>query len=197
MTDQSRAAPSSLTVVAPTGPAAPRCRRPPALPGVVECRASARAGAATPSRQAHRLARRGAWLASLALLAPSALAHDLQHTVAPAQALVVELRYPDGSPFAFEAYEVHRDGDTVPYQVGRTDTAGRIAFLPDGPATWRVRAFSEDGHGLDVRVESTAAGAVEAAGSSAYDRFTRIAVGVGVILGLFGILTLFVRRRSA
>lgn len=109
---------------------------------------------------------------------------------------MIELRYPDGSPFAFEAYEVHRGEEQAPHQVGRTDAAGRIAFLPDGPAHWRVRAFSEDGHGLDVRVESTEAGVVEAAGSSAYDRFTRIAVGVAVILGLFGILKLFVKRRT-
>lgn len=109
---------------------------------------------------------------------------------------MIELRYPDGSPFAFEAYEVHRGEEKAPHQVGRTDAAGRIAFLPDGPAHWRVRAFSEDGHGLDVRVESTEAGVVEAAGSSAYDRFTRIAVGVAVILGLFGILKLFVKRRT-
>jgi nickel transport protein len=141
--------------------------------------------------------RRLGLIAALALAAPPALAHDLQHTVAPTQALVVELRYPDGSPFTFEAYEVYREPDKVPYQVGRTDASGRIAFLPDGPASWRVRAFSEDGHGLDVRVESTAAGAVATSGQPAYDRFTRIVVGVAVILGLFGILTLFVRRRSA
>jgi nickel transport protein len=135
-------------------------------------------------------------LATLTLLAFPAAAHDLQHMAAPAQALVIQMHYADGSPFAFEAYEVYRDGEKVPQQVGRTDKTGRIAFLPDGPATWRVKAFSEDGHGLDIRVESGAGGTVEAADRPLFDRFARIFVGVAVILGLFGILALFYRRDS-
>jgi nickel transport protein len=136
-------------------------------------------------------------LAILALLPYPAAAHDLQHTAEPAQALVIQMHYADGSPFAFESYEVYRDGDKVPQQVGRTDKAGRIAFLPDGPATWRVKAFSEDGHGLDMRVESGAGGTVEAADQPLFERFTRIVVGVAVILGLFGALRLFYGRRPS
>jgi len=139
-----------------------------------------------------------AWglMTTLAVLALPAAGHDLQHTAVPAQALVIQMHYADGSPFAFESYEVYRDGEKVPQQVGRTDKAGRIAFLPDGPATWRVKAFSEDGHGLDMRVDSGAGGTVEAADRPLFDRFTRIAVGVAVILGLFGALKLFYRRRT-
>jgi len=136
-------------------------------------------------------------LATLTLLAFPAAAHDLQHMAASAQALVIQMHYADGSPFAFEAYEVYRDGEKVPQQVGRTDKTGRIAFLPDGPATWRVKAFSEDGHGLDIRVESGAGGTVEAADRPIFDRFARIFVGVAVILALFATLELFYRRRSA
>ena len=136
-------------------------------------------------------------LAILALLPYPAAAHDLQHTATLAPALVIQMHYGDGSPFAFEAYEVYRDSEKVPRQVGRTDKAGRIAFLPDGPAAWRVKAFSEDGHGLDIQVESGASGTVEAADRPVFDRFTRIVVGVAVILGLFGILALFYGRRSA
>jgi len=136
-------------------------------------------------------------LATLTLLAFPAAAHDLQHMAASAQALVIQMHYADGSPFAFEAYEVYRDGEKVPQQVGRTDKTGRIAFLPDGPATWRVKAFSEDGHGLDIRVESGAGGTVEAADRPIFDRFARIFVGVAVILALFATLKLFYRRRSA
>lgn len=175
-------------MMAPPNPLSPPPPRPPAVE---------QAGSGAVATAALRRYGAAALVAALALPAPAVLAHELQHTVAPAQALVVELRYADGSPFAFEAYEVHRDGDKIPYQVGRTDAAGRIAFLADGPATWRVRAFSEDGHGLDVRVESTDAGAVETGGQSVFDRFSRIVIGVGVILGLFGILKLFVRRRPA
>jgi nickel transport protein len=136
-------------------------------------------------------------LATLMLIAFPAAGHDLQHTAVHAQALVIQMHYADGSPFAFESYEVYRDGEKVPQQVGRTDRAGRIAFLPDGPATWRIKAFSEDGHGFDIRVGSGAGGTVEAADRPLFDRVTRIFVGVAVILALFAALSLFYRRRAA
>ncbi len=131
----------------------------------------------------------------LTLLAFPAASHDLQHTETAGQALVVQMRYADGSPFAFQAYEIYREGEKAPRQLGRTDKVGRIAFLPDGPATWRVKVFSEDGHGLDIRVESGDGGTVDAANQPIFDRFPRIVVGVAVILGLFGALRLFLSGR--
>lgn len=138
-----------------------------------------------------------AGIAVVALVSTPAMGHDLQHRVTTAQAVVIQMHYADGSPFAFEAYEVLKDGDKVPRQVGRTDQAGRIAFLPDGPANWRVRAFSEDGHGLDFHVESGAGESQVAPEQPIFDRFARILAGVGVILGLFGALSLFYRRRRS
>lgn len=124
-------------------------------------------------------------------------AHDLQHTVSGAQAVVIKMFYVDNTPFAFEGYEIYREGEKLPFQVGRTDGQGRIAFLPDRAATWRVKAFSEDGHGRDFKVSTDAAAQVSGSEKPAFERYGRIAVGVAVILGLFGILNLFVKRKKA
>ena len=132
----------------------------------------------------------------VALLALPATAHDLQYTVSSTNAVVVQLVYIDNHPFAFEGYEVYRQGEKLPWQVGRTDSQGRIAFLPDRAGAWRVKAFSEDGHGLDFIVKTDAAARVETADKPAYERYGRIAVGVGVILGLFGFLSLYIKRRK-
>jgi hypothetical protein len=83
----------------------------------------------------------------------------------------------------------------VAAQVGRTDRNGRIVFVPDRPGTWRVRAFSEDGHGVDETVAVDAV-AGPRRGSPA-DRTSRIIAGLGIILGLFGGIALFYRRRGA
>jgi len=122
--------------------------------------------------------------------------HDLQHTVTGAQAVVIKLFYVDNTPFSFEGYEIYREDEKLPYQVGRTDSQGRIAFLPDRAATWRVKAFSEDGHGQDFKVSTDTAAQVSGAEKPAFERYGRIAVGVAVILGLFGILNLFVKRKK-
>jgi nickel transport protein len=139
-------------------------------------------------------ARRLLW----ALLFASAplLAHDLQYTVAGGQAVVIRLFYVDNTPFTFEGYEIYRAGEKLPYQVGRTDNQGRIAFLPDKAAEWRIKAISEDGHGLDFKLTTDAAAQLSGAEKPAYERYGRIAVGIAVILGLFGFLSLFMKRKK-
>ncbi len=133
----------------------------------------------------------------LLLAAPSVHAHDLQHTVTGAPAVVIKLFYVDNTPFSFEGYEIYRDGEKIPYQVGRTDSQGRIAFLPDRAATWRVKVFSEDGHGLDFKLGTDAASMLTNAEKPVLERYGRIAVGVAIILGLFGFLSLFLKRNKS
>jgi nickel transport protein len=135
-------------------------------------------------------------ITALLCLARPALAHDLQYSVSGGQAVVVKLFFVDDTPFNFEGYEIYRAGEKLPYQVGRTDSRGRIAFLPDRAGTWRVKAFSEDGHGLDFTLKTDAAARVEASDKPAYERYGRVVVGIAVILGLFGFLSLYVRKKK-
>ncbi len=141
-----------------------------------------------------KAARRLLWI--LLFASAPLLAHDLQYTVASGQAVVIRLFYVDNTPFKFEGYEIYRAGEKLPYQVGRTDSQGRIAFLPDKAAEWRIKAISEDGHGLDFKLTTDAAAQLSGAEKPAYERYGRIAVGVAVILGLFGALSLYVKRRK-
>lgn len=135
---------------------------------------------------------------SAALLTLPAHAHDLQYTVSNGQAaVVVKMFYVDNSPFTFEGYEIYRVGEKLPYQVGRTDSHGRIAFLPDGAANWHIKAMSEDGHGLDFKISTDAAAVLSGSEKPFYERYGRIAIGVAVILGLFGFLNLYVNRKKS
>jgi len=135
--------------------------------------------------------------ATALLLALPAAAHDLQYTVGAGQAVVIRLFYIDNMPFNFEGYEVYRAGEKLPYQVGRSDSQGRIAFLPDRADTWRIKAISEDGHGLDFTLKTDAAAKVATSDKPAYERYGRIVVGIAVILGLFGFLALYVKRNKS
>jgi nickel transport protein len=123
-----------------------------------------------------------------------ALAHDLQHQIDEGAAVSVRLFFADGSDFAFESYEVYRAGEEIPFQVGRTDLQGRIVFLPDRAGTWRIKAFSEEGHGADFSFSTDAMGGVRNADQSFLERHLRIVVGVSVIFGLFGLVDLLMRR---
>jgi nickel transport protein len=123
-----------------------------------------------------------------------AAAHDLQHSIDERAAVSVKLFFADGGEFAFEAYEIYHAGDEIPFQVGRTDAHGRVVFIPDRAGTWRLKAFSEEGHGADFSFSTAAGGEVEDADDSFLERHLRIVVGVSVIFGVFGLITLFRRR---
>jgi nickel transport protein len=139
----------------------------------------------------------GFLIAALLCLARPAAAHDLQYSVSGGQAVVIRLFYVDDKPFTFEGYEIYRSGEKLPYQVGRTDSQGRIAFLPDRAGAWRIKAISEDGHGLDFTLKTDAAAQVASSDKPVFERYGRIVVGIAVILGLFGFLSLYVKKKKS
>ena len=110
----------------------------------------------------------------------------------------IALNYADGSPFAYEKYELYPEGKDVPAQVGNTDAAGRVVFIPGDARQWRLKAFSADGHGVDLRFASPAAQGNAAAVIDADASPSRTALallGLGLILALFGAYQLFGKRR--
>ncbi len=94
---------------------------------------------------------------ALALLATplAPLAHELAHQVERGRAVAVRVTRPDGRPLADVSWEVYSPASpATPYQRGRTDRAGWLAFVPDGGGSWRVRVVEPDGHGLVLDVEA-------------------------------------------
>lgn len=127
----------------------------------------------------------------------TALAHELQHSVESAGAVVLHLNYADGKPFSFEAYELYADGERIPAQVGRTDAQGRVVFLPGAAKQWRARAFSADGHGVDLRFDAPAVAGQGAIPATQANRLSLVLFGVSLLLGGFGLYQLFLRRKSS
>ena len=131
---------------------------------------------------------------ALATASPAS-AHEILHRVSRLEAVVVTLQYADGGAFAYEQYEVLPPGESVPFQTGRSDAQGRVVFLPDRPGEWRIKASSEDGHGVELAVTVDAAGAAAAKPRSLWERGSRLVTGVALLFGIFGLVRLFARRR--
>ncbi|MDX9707377.1 MAG: hypothetical protein RBT86_07340 [Azospira sp.] len=121
-------------------------------------------------------------------------AHEVNATVVAAPATVVTLTYADGEPFSFEAFEVRSDASGPPLVVGRTDAAGRAVFLAPVVGEARLRAFSADGHGVDLRLPSPAT--ADAAPVAADERPARILFGLGLLLAVFGLVQLRQKKRG-
>lgn len=125
----------------------------------------------------------------------TASAHEVHHVVAAADAASVSLSYADGSAFAYEKYELYAEGKDIPVQVGNTDAGGRVVFIPGETKQWRLKAFSADGHGVDLHFESPALQTnATVAADSGPGRGTLALFGLGLILAAFGTYQLFGRK---
>ncbi|WP_028949953.1 hypothetical protein [Sulfurihydrogenibium subterraneum] len=135
-------------------------------------------------------------LSLLLFLTVSVFAHDLQHSVKKVDdTVVISFYFPDGTKFSYENFEIYRDGEKIPFQVGRTDALGRVVFVPDKEGNWSVKIFSEDGHGSTVKVSVEKAGYVSL-DEGVFKRYEKVFVGIGLILGIFGFISIFKCGRS-
>ncbi|MCX7760380.1 MAG: hypothetical protein N2Z81_04260 [Hydrogenothermaceae bacterium] len=131
---------------------------------------------------------------SLLLSLSFSFAHDLQYKLEnTGQTVVIWFFFPDGSKFSYENFEIYREGEKVPFQVGRTDALGRVIFIPDRAGKWLVKVYSEDGHGKNIVIEVNKGGYTEK-GSSVYEKFSKVITGVGIIFGIFGLISIFKKR---
>ena len=137
------------------------------------------------------------------LLAARAYAHEVLHTVERGRAIALKAFFADGEALAYVEYEVYSPADPrIPYQKGRTDRGGYLAFVPDKSGRWRVKVADASGHGLDLEIPVTTDKG-QAAATSRQDEalFTaafvlRPMIGLAIIAAIFSALTLIYRLRG-
>ena len=141
-------------------------------------------------------------LAAAALLSPlAATAHEVLHAVERGRAVAVKAYFADGEVLAYTQYEVFSPADPkIPYQKGRTDRSGYLAFVPDTAGNWRVKVVDNTGHGLDIQVEAGTASGVPSGSAGSRIASTvafvlRPLVGLAAIVAVFAALIIFQRRR--
>jgi len=139
--------------------------------------------------------------AALFALAAPARAHETLHEVRRGEAIAVKAYFADGEVLAYTAYEVYSPADPrIPWQKGRTDRAGWLAFVPDVSGKWRVKVIDDTGHGLEVEVDAAPGAAAPASAGAAPSGLAfvlRPLLGLAVIGAVFAALYLARRRKGA
>jgi nickel transport protein len=113
--------------------------------------------------------------------------------------VLLRFSYPGGEQPWFEPYEVYAPGADSPFQTGHVNARGEVSFRPDTAGEWRVRVFTEDGHGAVVRLDidtGRVATAEQLGHGHAHDHWLRVFAGLGYLLGVFGLLALWRARRA-
>jgi len=135
---------------------------------------------------------------ALWLLPAVAQAHEVLHSIERGRAIAVKAYFADGEALAYTEYQVFSPADRkIPYQKGRTDRAGYLAFVPEPPGKWRVVIADSTGHGLDVEVDAGGTAPAASAPVSSWAFAVRPVVGALVIAALFAALVLIYRRRKS
>ena len=143
-------------------------------------------------------------LLCLWLLTAPAWAHTIDYQVDSAKALVITVRFSDDEPASFSEYEVlpppkagSQSKEILPFQTGRSDQLGRVVFAPDRAGKWTIKVKADSQHGLHGKVVEVEVGTdmvVLNYNRPVVARSTRLLVGVSLLLGVFGLLSLFKRR---
>ena len=142
----------------------------------------------------------GSLLFTLCLVPNLAHAHEVLHSIERGKAIAVKAYFADGEALAYTEYQVFSPNDAkIPYQKGRTDRSGYLAFVPDAPGRWRVKITDGTGHGLDLEVSSALPLSTDNSGGSlaSWAFVARPLLGAVLVAVIFAGLVVFYRRKGS
>ena len=127
-------------------------------------------------------------------------AHTVNYDVQQKSVAAIKVFYTAGDPASYAAFEVYApDGGDLPYQTGRTDRNGFVAFIPNRQGTWKVKVLGESAHGfhgvtVEVKVDKDVN--LESFKKPLAAQYTKFVTGISLIIGLFGIYALYRSRKK-
>ena len=133
------------------------------------------------------------------LVSSPALAHTVDYQIDGKQSVVVTVRLAE-DPASYSEYELFPpDSAETPFQLGRSDAHGRIVFVPDKPGLWRLKVSADSQHGLhgkeiEITVDEQMVAQLDT--RPLVSTHTRLVVGVSILFGLFGLISLLRSKKS-
>lgn len=123
-------------------------------------------------------------------------AHQVQYQVGQG-GMVIEVWYEGVPPMPMKgAYvKVFPPEGREEFQKGRMDARGRFCFFPDRKGQWKVLVNDGQGHGATIEVVVEEGLRLKTSGARALPIFLKLAVGLSLIFGIFGVISLFWRRQ--
>ncbi len=139
-----------------------------------------------------------------------ALAHGVGYRQSKLPSVPLEFFYSTGESMSYIETKVFSPADEkFAYQSGRTDDAGRFAFVPNVPGQWRAVVKDEEGHQCIAKIDVTQQfidgasqkGELDVKGQAAVPQgielFKRCLLGVSLIFNVAAFVLLTRRRKAA
>ena len=125
-------------------------------------------------------------------LSNMAIAHSVHYQVEN-RGVSVRVFYAQDDLASYSQYEILGPGDKIPHQKGRTDKNGIVSFLPDRQGKWLVKVYGESEHGIhgvQIKVQVNKSLLMESFKKPFVAMYTKLFVGLGFIMGIFGLWAL-------
>ena len=121
-------------------------------------------------------------------------AHGVGYRQSGMKAVALEFFYSTGEKMSYREAKVFSPKDEkFAVQSGRTDEAGRFAFVPDCEGEWRVIVRDEEGHQCEAKIDVTPELEAVSPGQQEEPLYVRALLGVSII---FNIAMIFYRREK-
>jgi nickel transport protein len=131
-------------------------------------------------------------------ITPWAEAHSIEYQVEN-RGISARFFFLPNDPASYSGYEIFGPGDKIPYQKGRTDKNGVVAFLPDRPGKWTIKVTAESdhgGHAASVDIDVKEGLLMESFSKPLVALHAKFFIGAGLLLGVFGIWAMWNARRQ-
>lgn len=131
-------------------------------------------------------------------IAPWAEAHSIEYQVEN-RGISARFFFLPNDPASYSGYEIFGPEDKIPYQKGRTDKNGVVAFLPDRPGKWTIKVTAESdhgGHAASVDIDVKEGLLMESFSKPLVALHAKFFIGAGLLLGVFGIWAMWNARRQ-
>jgi nickel transport protein len=132
------------------------------------------------------------------LIVSWAEAHSIEYQVEN-RGISARFFFLPNDPANYSGYEIFGPGDKIPYQKGRTDKNGVVAFLPDRPGKWTIKVIAESdhgGHAASVDIDVKEGLLMESFSKPLVALHAKFFIGAGLLLGVCGIWAMWNARRQ-
>ena len=132
----------------------------------------------------------------LLLMISGAEAHSVHYKIEN-KGISARIFYSQDDPASYSQYEIFGPGDTIPHQKGGTDKNGFVSFLPDRKGKWLIKVYGESEHGMhgaQIKISVDESLYMESFKKPLVAWHTKAFVGMGILLGIFGIWALFMKK---
>lgn len=126
-----------------------------------------------------------------------AFAHGISYSLKKDEAIIISAYFSQTIPVAYGEVEIYFEDSAIPMQKGQTDEFGKFAFLPSKSGKYHAQIIANSDHGehkIEFDFEINSDFNISKYDELAFVKYQGILSVIGIIFGIFGVISLIKTR---